>query len=119
VSKVKTKIWLAAIAAVAMLASSSAGAAEIDMTKGPLKRTRYGVEQLVIVKNDRADTISLGIECGLFHGNDLVGMGSQHSSNIEPGQTAYVAASANLSDADAAAVDRTDCRIAYTCCTAR
>jgi hypothetical protein len=102
------------LAAAAMLASSLAGAAEIDITKGQLQLDGPIVTQFLTVKNNRTTKIGhLGIECVFLHGDDPVAAGGGRKDNVAAGETVYFEI---IATRHVATEVRTDCRIDYASC---
>jgi hypothetical protein len=107
---VRTTI-LATVAALMLI--GPAHAAELEITKGLLDRPiQTMIRQVMTVKYNGTEKLQrVNVECGFFHGNDLVAVGNQQVFSIEPETTVYVRVMETIS-ADTAAIDRADCRVA-------
>jgi hypothetical protein len=81
--------WL--LYGVLVLAVPSAGAAEIDLSKGQLKHAGDVVTQVVAAKNNTGVLIiALYVECEFFHGDALLGANTGTAFNVEAGQMALL-----------------------------
>ena len=91
-----------------LLATSPAGAAEIDLSKGQLKHVGDVLTQVIAAKNNTGVPIgALYVECGFFHGEALLGASTGTAFNVEPGQTAYLEVTVD----NANEADGTECRV--------
>jgi hypothetical protein len=102
----------AAIAAATVTAAHAdtliykAAGIEVEMKKGAFISDDRLAQQLLTITNRSAVRLgNVSVECGFFHGDLLIGRGTDILTRIEAGQDAYAEIEAYVLSAD-----RTDCR---------
>jgi hypothetical protein len=77
------------------------------LNKGDLRHNTSGwPEQVLSLKNNSDQTVSVSVECGFYKGENLIDTDGADFINVRPGQLGY--SHINTGEGDA---DRTDCRI--------
>ncbi len=107
------KITLSAAFLIALATPIMAGENDVTLTLGKFSIVGKRALQYVTAKNNGSEMIPLlRIECGFLKGTELLALGNvldETSSNVAPGQTAYLQVGANNSDSVGA--DHVDCRV--------
>jgi hypothetical protein len=99
------KLLLATALVVALAVPAKAN--NFDLIKGDITHDNSGwPEQLLTLKNNTKEIVTVSVECGFLKGNTLVGVDAAAFVDVPPNGNGYSHVSNDKGDSD-----RTDCRI--------
>ena len=90
-----------------IVSEASARANDVDIVTAKLKHDGPKTYELLSVKNNTDEPVTVSVRCGFFRGDELVATGSAPFNNVQPGETAYEETTSTQEQK----VDRAECRV--------